>query len=359
MKNVLLVAFATVAMLFSTQVKISAQVELGVKGGLNTSNTSSNDKSREGESILGFNAGIFVDIPLNNILPNLYLQPGFSIVEKSIGKMSDNWDETRSTLYLEMPILMSYRYPLSEKLKVYADFGPYFSYALFQGGQGMTGEELNNSSFDAGIVLGAGLKFKRFSFGLQYDLGLVNIFDGYSEYSDISGINMKTRALSMNVAYTIPNEFYRSVGRAISNANTKKEEGVKKNQIGMYAGIPLQKGVSSMSLGLRNTYNFSNNIGWIVDLGGTLTSWQQSDGEYKNYFGIQGATGIKATSNPVLGELGMYVAPQIGYSYSFEAESGNEFYVLEAGLDAKHKFNVGVCYGIKGGSWGLSLGYNF
>ena len=358
---------------FIGMIKISAQdeVELGIKAGLNTSNAVSNDKSREGESISGFNAGIFVDIPLKKIMPNLYLQPGLSMASKSIGsQMGDEWDETWSTYYLEMPILVSYRYPLSDKLKVYADFGPYFSYTFDDNGgtssvyiDGIAySQECYNSLFDAGLVFGAGIKFKRFSLGLQYDLGLANVLNLVeidSEYP-VDNIYIKTRTLSVNVAYTFSNNGFRSIGRAFSNINTDADEnGIKKNQIGIYVGVPLQKGASSMSLGLRNTHNFSNSIGWVIDLGGSLASKQQPDGTYENFFGVQGATGIKATTQPLLGELGFYGMPQIGYGYSFDSNSGVLDYGLEAGLEAMHKFNLGVCYGIKGGSWGLRLGYNF
>jgi|GEM_PF-4790821 len=76
---------------------------------------------------------------------------------------------------------------------------------------------------------------------------------------------------------------------------------------------------------------------------------------------FQGATGIKATTQPLLGELGFYGMPKIGYGYSFDFNRGNLFYGLEAGLDANRKFNFGACYTILdgNGTWGLRVGYNF
>ena len=190
MKNVLLVAFATIAMLFTTQVKISAQVELGVKGGFIIANT-----PPEGVFYGGYyNIDLFLDIPLKRLMPNLYLQPGLSY---------SGWQG--NVFASDILLLMSYRHPLSDKLKVYADFGPYFTYL---------------GDMDAGLVFGSGVKFKRFSLGLQYNLGFMNIpyYDdgdnGFGEY------DYYRRTLSLNVAYTIPNNFFRSIGKAISNIDT-------------------------------------------------------------------------------------------------------------------------------------------
>ena len=218
--------YATLLIAFSIigQAKVFAQeseeIELGVKAGLNIANAVSNKEHWGGNSIVGYNAGFFLDIPLKKFTPNLYLQPGLSLTMKNGGAAYADY-ESGSIHYLKVPVLLSYRYPLKDKLKAYVDFGPYFSYGLFSNGIELGNESWGSSGsderynistqrFDAGLALGAGIKFKRLSLGLQYDLGLTNILIESNTY-------IKTRTLSINVAYNISNDAFRSIGRAFSN----------------------------------------------------------------------------------------------------------------------------------------------
>ena len=201
-----------IIVLFIGLIKVSAQdnekVELGIKGGLNTGGTTYNPNSINygmgGSSWYGFNAGIILDIPLKKFKPNLYLQPGLSWTLKNV-------EYAGEIGYLEIPVLVSYRYPLNDKLKIYADVGPYFSQKL---SSNFNDEWLKKS--DAGLVLGAGMKLKKFSLGVQYDLGLTNIANT-PDYL-MTTKSLKTKLFSINVAFTFS---VRSIAKAFANIDTE------------------------------------------------------------------------------------------------------------------------------------------
>ncbi|MCL2650264.1 MAG: PorT family protein [Candidatus Azobacteroides sp.] len=99
-------------------------------------------------SEIGFSAGLLLDIRLYN---NLYLQPGVNYVNTKIKNFfshsfTDQFDYTSTTYlkgiandefsehyelnYIEVPLLLSYRFKLSEKTNFQINAGPYVGYGI-------------------------------------------------------------------------------------------------------------------------------------------------------------------------------------------------------------------------------------
>jgi len=197
------------------------KVQFGVRAGLNVSSfggdISKKDKGDMGSSLAGFHIGGIVDI---NVANNFYIQPGLYVTTKGgKGKESgSDWEykETARLTYLQIPVLASYRIPLSDNVKWQINAGPYVAFGLagklkwtdIDEGDKETGdyklfgtekdqEKSILNRFDAGLSFGTGVSITNFYVGVSYDLGLANI---YNEYDDIK-YSAKNKNFMVSVGY--------------------------------------------------------------------------------------------------------------------------------------------------------------
>ncbi len=176
MKKLLLCA----AMLAGTVCMTNAQdkIEFGVRAGLNI-----NSLSEDGwKSRVGYHVGAVMDW---NVAENLYVQPGLYFTTR--GAKADGADVKINMNYLQIPVSVSYRFPVSDNVKIDVNAGPYVACGL--GGKLKSSDEEESyevkvfgsegicKRFDAGLRFGAGVHIQRISLGLIYDLGLTNIAD--------------------------------------------------------------------------------------------------------------------------------------------------------------------------------------
>lgn len=183
----------------------TAQVSFGIKGGFNLSNIklSESGLSMSPDDLAGYHVGVIADIPLAS---HLYLQPGlfasrkgfdFSMRESYQGYVYPDVNQNiivsvdlaAKPLYMEMPLLLSFRLPVNAGLSLALEAGPYAAYgiggdAVIKASYGGT-EVLNETKdffkdsqvnrFDAGAQMGLGLYVGRFMFSAGYQMGLVNL----------------------------------------------------------------------------------------------------------------------------------------------------------------------------------------
>ncbi len=206
----------------------SGQVSFGVKGGLNLSNIKLSESgiSITPNNLAGFHVGVIADIP---VAANLYVQPGLFLTQKgfkysvseNINVLDDDYnisiDLTAKPLYVELPVLLSYRLPVSNGLSVALEAGPYVAYGI--GGNeevkaSASGESITESvkffddsgtnRFDAGAQFGLGLYVGRFMFGAAYQMGLVNISP--SEETELSSdliMESAAKAVNRNIVISV------------------------------------------------------------------------------------------------------------------------------------------------------------
>lgn len=172
-----------VAVLLAVAVSIapSAQVTLGVQGGVNASNLAYNpDGLFDGDGFdkrvrLGFAVGAFADVP---IWPSLSLRPevvyaqGGYVVVIERGLFPDQEVDLSYTVkadYIEVPVLLSYRVPTAKGLALTLEAGPSLAYNVGSGVscgsanpeaycQDLQGSALRDFALDgsAGVTVGAG-----------------------------------------------------------------------------------------------------------------------------------------------------------------------------------------------------------
>ncbi len=195
---------------FSTE-KAEGGVKFGIRAGLNMANMSASDDN--GTSIspgsrTAFHVGVTADIPL---MQSLYVQTGLFLQSKGYKFEEDEYTETVKPMYLEIPVLASYRYDFSDALQLQINAGPYFGYGI--GGKakieiedydsvegdffGDDDDQFGAKRFNCGLQFGAGLTLSNhYYLGFAYQLGLSNIMDTNDDYD-----NVKDRNWMISIGY--------------------------------------------------------------------------------------------------------------------------------------------------------------
>ena len=193
MKRRLIILFALTMMMIPV---VDAQMEFGVRAGLNLQNLNGEDINGDklkNKLTPGFHAGVEVGFP---IAPDFYLQPGLLFSTKGATDLSGTQDLTARLSYIELPIHLAYKPQLGTG-KLILGFGPYVAYGI-TGKLTLDGDEedikftndITESSdglfflrpLDAGADIFFGYEFA-FGFFAQVNaqLGLLNLipkFDG-------------------------------------------------------------------------------------------------------------------------------------------------------------------------------------
>jgi len=130
----------------------------------------------------GFTLGVTYDYPIQAV-PNLSVMGGLFYLAKGAKFDEGDMDIKYNANYLELQATAKYAYTLpilNNDLKAFALAGPYIAYGL-GGKSGYHDEEESTfdafKRFDAGLVLGFGVEYKRYSLTCRWGIGLSNIVD--------------------------------------------------------------------------------------------------------------------------------------------------------------------------------------
>lgn len=180
----------------------NAQLNLGVKGGLNMSNFYGDELDGENMKI-GFHVGLAADYDFTYnqaIQTGLYFTAKGAKYDGSIGDLAG--DVTFNPMYLQLPVHYAYKIDISPATRFVLHAGPYVAYGI--GGKSKLSASTSDASgevdgpdlfgdngalerFDAGLGLGVGFEFGQLLLDLGWDVGLVNISS--SDNGDIKNQN--------------------------------------------------------------------------------------------------------------------------------------------------------------------------
>ncbi len=206
-------------------------VNFGVRVGMNVANAGGDfkdDWDADFKSRVGFHVGVIADVELSE---KFYLQPGLYFTTKGLkyeDKEGMGLESKYNLNYLELPILASYRFNLSDNMQWQINAGPYFAVGV--GGKvkgtdfdfdedakfefkydafGVADEDSDEEKgglkrFDAGLSFGTGITYNKIYFGIKYDLGLANIADKKVWVNEDTGKSQKirNRNFAISVGYT-------------------------------------------------------------------------------------------------------------------------------------------------------------
>lgn len=196
----------------------SAQISLGVKGGLNMSNFSG-DGADNTKMKLGYQVGVFGDY---EFMPNMAIQSGLFFITKGakktlstegeVGdiKISSSAEITANAMYLQAPIHFVYKIDVTPGTRVVFRAGPYLAYGIGDKRKSNVNDEISGNvpasmkdavdkyvrqlkddikindqdifkkntglkHFDTGLGVGAGIELGQFLVDIGWDMGLINI----------------------------------------------------------------------------------------------------------------------------------------------------------------------------------------
>lgn len=190
---------------FSTE-KSDQPITVGIRAGLNSSTIkmSEDNISLTCDPMLGWHAGVIVDFP---IMKSFYIQSGLMLQQKGGTEVEvegyERYETKMDPMYLEIPVLASYRYDFSSSVQLQVNVGPYFAYGI-SGKEKEEGREENGEydffgdsikKFDMGLSFGAGVTFaSHYYVGFAYELGLKN-------YCDDGDYSLKNNNWMFSVGY--------------------------------------------------------------------------------------------------------------------------------------------------------------
>lgn len=160
MKRIIIALLAVVA-----AVNVSAQeLRWGVAGGLNFAweRTKAAGVKVSSDSYIGFQAGAKAEMDFSS-----YLIDGFYLEGSLLYNLKGgSYSSSHSNLgYLQLPINLGYRLPLSGDVSLLGSLGPYFALGVL----GKDVEKVSGAKVKTDVF---GTRLQRFDFGLNYKLGV-------------------------------------------------------------------------------------------------------------------------------------------------------------------------------------------
>lgn len=165
----------------------SAQVNLGIKGGVNMSNYYG-DELNEKNVKIGFHVGLAAEY---EFVPGSALQTGLFFTTKGLKTEDTDWNAkySENLMYLQLPVHYAYKMDVTPGTRLVFHGGPYIAYGVGGSRKASVGNinaewDVDNifgdglvqyKPFDAGLGLGVGAEFGPILFDLGWDMGLVNI----------------------------------------------------------------------------------------------------------------------------------------------------------------------------------------
>lgn len=153
-----------------------SQLRFGVKGGLNLSGVSGNADEFVDNNVTGFQLGASLEWMIKG---QFGLEGGLSYSERG---MKFKGGDRNNVGYIDVPVNLRVKFPVSKTVKPYVNAGPYISFKVsgddnFDGMKGSVDDQWKAKSFGAGLNFGAGVEFLGFlQIGANYGLGMTDNF---------------------------------------------------------------------------------------------------------------------------------------------------------------------------------------
>ena len=197
----MIVGLVFAALLFLGIGQVSAQVRLGVKGGLNIASVHFSTDVLQSDNVTGFQIGPMIE----GSLPLVGLGFDAAILYAQKGLETKNVGGEKTTLkndYIDVPVNLKWKLGLPI-MKVYLAAGPYVGFRV--GGNkiwelpGSMVDQVKTKSFSAGLNFGAGVELiSHLQVGLNYGLGLTNNYS--MESLSLTKSDGKNRGWSVTAA---------------------------------------------------------------------------------------------------------------------------------------------------------------
>jgi opacity protein-like surface antigen len=169
--------FAVVFMM--TALASNAQIQWDVRVGTNVSGI----ENSEAKMKLGLKAGVGIDYAFSDafsVRPMLfYSSKGVTEGKSNLGFFPD---KTMSLGYIELPVLASYHFRLTDNFSLVANAGPYAAYLVSK----KNTADVKYNTFDAGVNAGLDFVFRRVVLGVEAEYGLSSLSSNVAKLHNIN-----------------------------------------------------------------------------------------------------------------------------------------------------------------------------
>ena len=208
MKNIILIFFAGLSMIFSQE---SFSQTFGVKAGLNLSNVIFKSNAADFTAVPGFHAGVTAEFPINRVF---LFETDLLFSSRGYKESSENqyfkFNAETHYYYLEVPLKAKAFFSIpTMTFSVFA--GPYFGFGIYgkdkgtESSNGMitswsnkiewgSGQANLFKRLDYGFVFGPGVQIKHLDLSLSVGLGLANI-------ASLSELKVHNRVIEISAGY--------------------------------------------------------------------------------------------------------------------------------------------------------------
>jgi len=198
----------------------AAQIEFGMKGGLNISDiVMTNYINPDVESDLRLKAGLHAGFFASGMMNERIGLTGEVLYSNKGVKANGNID----LHYVTVPLLVQYR--LSSK--IFLEVGPEIGYMFSATSDFGNATSNYNNKLDLGLDGGLRLAADRFNFGLRYCVGMLSVRDPI-EFNNTSGserIKFQNRVLQFSVGYRLWTDELYVTGRRQTGAKFRRYRG--------------------------------------------------------------------------------------------------------------------------------------
>jgi opacity protein-like surface antigen len=160
--------------------KLTRKADRFVRAGVNVSGI----ENSEAKMKLGLRVGAGVDYAINGLFS---VQPMIYYSSKGISEGGNNLGvnskESLKLDYLELPVLGSFHFKLSNKCSLAAKAGPYVGYLLNQSPSGTT---TKYEKFDFGINAGLDVNINKFVIGAEAQYGFADVSSNIDKLHNIN-----------------------------------------------------------------------------------------------------------------------------------------------------------------------------
>jgi len=213
-----------IILFFALPTFLSAQLELGIRAGMNMTDADLRDTNGdllEAARINGVNVGGFANIQIGNIFA---IQPEVTFSQKGF-KVDNGLDtgvDTASTVnmdYLDFPLMLEMGFALGSRFRIYGNAGPNISYLLnaeeemYDAANGETTTvpfDFSNESldrWDTGVNFGGGFSFRmnrwKYSLDARYNMGLKEIMASGDAMDFVNNAKHRMTNISVTVSYFV------------------------------------------------------------------------------------------------------------------------------------------------------------
>lgn len=176
----------------------NAQIKFGVKAGANFANVNG-DNVGSTSTLVGFNGGVFVGLGLAD---HLSLQPELVYSMQGFKQDDNGTTATQSLNYLNIPVLLKYRFPMGLFIETGPQIGFLMSAKAKESGVSIDDKSgLKSTDFSWAIGAGFHIPTTQLAVDVRYNFGLANIVDDSN--SGGSSSSVKNGVFQVGLMYTL------------------------------------------------------------------------------------------------------------------------------------------------------------